>query len=128
MKPIKLADLKGRFAPLWIENLENPDRSTWAFYKGKTHGNSAWMIFILPDGGQVGYNIESYGKKWLAFDHYLDMVEVNKVAELMAKYFESPCNFTPIDEEMADECGDGCDMNDVSCWRKWITSRLEVSG
>lgn len=46
---------------------------------------------------------------------------VNKrvVANMLAKYFDCPCNFSPIDEEMFDFCNECCNDN-VICWEKVI--------
>lgn len=46
---------------------------------------------------------------------------VNKrvVANMLAKYFDCPCNFSPIDEEMFDFCNECCNDN-VICWEKFI--------
>lgn len=50
---------------------------------------------------------------------------VNKrvVANMLAKYFDCPCNFSPIDEEMYEFC-DSCAMNDVDCWEKVIEKNI----
>lgn len=50
---------------------------------------------------------------------------VNKrvVANMLAKYFGCPCNFSLIDEEMYEFC-DSCAMNDVDCWEKVIEKNI----
>ena len=46
----------------------------------------------------------------------------NMVAEHLADGFDSPCNYSPLDEEMFDYCGgiEGeCDCDDaVECWKR----------
>lgn len=49
--------------------------------------------------------------------------KIQSVKEVLAKYladlFGCPCNYSSLDEEMANYCGDECNMNDdVDCWLK----------
>lgn len=49
--------------------------------------------------------------------------KIQSVKEVFAKYladlFGCPCNYSSLDEEMANYCGDECNMNDdVDCWLK----------
>lgn len=47
--------------------------------------------------------------------------EMNKLAQFMYDNFDWPCNFTPLDEQMADFCGDDCDCyydNPIACWKQ----------
>ncbi|MBP5461925.1 MAG: hypothetical protein J6Y20_07360 [Lachnospiraceae bacterium] len=53
------------------------------------------------------------------------LVPVEKVAYLLAAQFDSPCNYTPLDEEMVEYCGESCDMDDVACWERWLIKRLK---
>lgn len=34
----------------------------------------------------------------------------------LAEMFDSPCNYTPTDENMMDFCGDDCGKSDITCW------------
>lgn len=54
----------------------------------------------------------------------VDAVPIEKVAYLLAEYFDSPCNFSPLDEEMSEVCGENCDMDDVKCWERWIKEKV----
>lgn len=46
----------------------------------------------------------------------------NMVAKHLADGFDSPCNYSPLDEEMSDYCGDvegECECDDaVECWKR----------
>ena len=55
----------------------------------------------------------------------VDAVPIIRVARLLSDTFSNPCNFSPIDEEMMEICGDCCDMNDERCWERWLKHRLE---
>ena len=49
----------------------------------------------------------------------------NKIASMLAKYFDCPCNFSPLDEEMIEYCQYYCDMdNNVTCWERVIEKTL----
>ena len=46
-------------------------------------------------------------------------------AEIIANIFGSPCNFSPIDEEMFEtgECADICgsdEQTDAKCWQRYF--------
>ena len=55
----------------------------------------------------------------------IDAVPYERIGRLLADTFSSPCNYSPMDEEMLDVCEDKCDMNDPECWIRWIRLRLE---
>ena len=49
--------------------------------------------------------------------------KIQSIKEVLAKYladlFGCPCNYSSLDEEMANYCGDECNMDDdVACWLK----------
>ena len=52
-------------------------------------------------------------------------VPLDKLCEWLAKYIGFPCNYSPIDEEMADYCGDQCEMDDIGCWKKVLSKWME---
>lgn len=54
-----------------------------------------------------------------------EMKEIkNKIATMLAKYFDCPCNFSPIDDEMFEYCQDDCVMDNVTCWERVIEKTL----
>lgn len=55
----------------------------------------------------------------------VDAVPVEEIARLLADTFSSPCNFSPLDEEMYDVCGKNCDMDDEKCWARWIKLKMD---
>ena len=55
----------------------------------------------------------------------VDAVPLDKLCEWLAKYIGFPCNYSPIDEEMADYCGDQCEMDDIGCWEKVLSKWME---
>lgn len=48
----------------------------------------------------------------------------NKTAAMLAKYFDCPCNFSPIDDEMFEYCQDDCGMDNVTCWVRVIEKTI----
>lgn len=55
----------------------------------------------------------------------VDAVPLDKLCSMLAKYIGFPCNYSPIDEEMADYCGDQCEMDDIGCWGKVLSKWME---
>ena len=55
----------------------------------------------------------------------VDAVPLDKLCCMLAKYIGFPCNYSPIDEEMANYCGDQCAMDDIDCWKKVLTKWME---
>lgn len=54
-----------------------------------------------------------------------EMKEIkNKIATMLAKYFDCPCNFSPIDDEMFEYCQD-CGMDNVTCWGRVIEKTIK---
>lgn len=53
-------------------------------------------------------------QKW--FDGVTE--ERNKFFKYLADAIGCPCNFSPIDEEMREFCGDTCQSNELICWRR----------
>lgn len=54
-----------------------------------------------------------------------EMKEIkNKIAAMLAKYFDCPCNFSPLDDEMFEYCQDDCGMDNVTCWERVIEKTL----
>lgn len=51
----------------------------------------------------------------------------DKIAKFLAEYFDCPCNFTPLDEEMWDYCKDRCQDDDKECWRRVLEKVLKES-
>lgn len=47
-------------------------------------------------------------------------VDKQIVADVLSKYFDCPCNFSPIDEEMWEYCGDDCVSDNKVCWERFI--------
>ena len=55
-----------------------------------------------------------------------EMKEIkNKIATMLAKYFDCPCNFSPIDDEMFEYCQDDCGMDNVTCWGRVIEKTIK---
>ena len=46
------------------------------------------------------------------------------IANMLARLFSCPCNFTPLDEEMFDYCNDDCVMEDGVCWERVIDKEM----
>lgn len=46
------------------------------------------------------------------------------IANMLARLFSCPCNFTPLDEEMFDYCNDDCVMEDAVCWEGVIDKEM----
>lgn len=46
------------------------------------------------------------------------------IANMLARLFSCPCNFTPLDEEMFDYCNDDCVMEDAVCWERVIDKEM----
>lgn len=42
------------------------------------------------------------------------------VCTYLAEMFDSPCNYTPTDENMMHFCGDDCGQSDITCWGRVI--------
>ena len=42
----------------------------------------------------------------------------DKFFAYLAETFGSPCNYTPLDEEMYEFCKDTCQYNETECWRR----------
>ena len=55
----------------------------------------------------------------------VDAVPIEKIARLLADTFSNPCNFSPLDEEMFEVCGENCDMDDEKCWGRWIKLKMD---
>lgn len=53
-------------------------------------------------------------------------VDKEQIAKYLAGIFGSPCDFSPIDEEMYEYC-DRCEMNNVDCWEKVIEKNIAVA-
>ena len=58
-----------------------------------------------------------------------EMVSKHKVAMFLAELFDSPCNFSPLDEEMWGYC-DECQClvssdSNVGCWERVIEKKLK---
>ena len=53
-------------------------------------------------------------------------------AKILAEYFDTPCNFSPIDEYMFDHSGSWCrenchvcgDTEQWKCWIRWMKLML----
>lgn len=56
-------------------------------------------------------------------------VDKTIVSEMLAKFFDCPCNFTPLDEEMWAYCGDNCVDDHIECWIRVINKKCaELKG
>lgn len=64
MRRLKLTELEGIKLPVYIENKEKPELSSWAFYRGKRDRLSAWLLFRLINSRSVAYNMENHGRRW----------------------------------------------------------------
>lgn len=43
---------------------------------------------------------------------------MDKVFTYLANAFGCPCNFSPLDEEMWEFCGDTCQNDEAECWKR----------
>lgn len=56
-------------------------------------------------------------------------VDKTIVSEMLAKYFDCPCNFSPLDEEMWAYCRDNCVDDNIECWIRVINKKCaELKG
>lgn len=56
-------------------------------------------------------------------------VDKTIVSEMLAKYFDCPCNFSPLDEEMFAYCIDNCVDDNIECWIRVINKKCaELKG
>ena len=56
-------------------------------------------------------------------------VDKTIVSEMLAKYFDCPCNFSPLDEEMLAYCRDNCVDDNIECWIMVINKKCaELKG
>ena len=56
-------------------------------------------------------------------------VDKTIVSEMLAKYFDCPCNFSPLDEEMWAYCRDNCVDDNIECWIMVINKKCaELKG
>lgn len=56
-------------------------------------------------------------------------VDKTIVSEMLAKYFDCPCNFSPLDEEMLAYCRDNCVDDNIECWIRVINKKCaELKG
>ena len=56
-------------------------------------------------------------------------VDKTIVSEMLAKYFDCPCNFSPLDEEMWAYCRDNCVDDNIECWIRVINKKYaELKG
>ena len=56
-------------------------------------------------------------------------VDKTIVSEMLAKYFDCPCNFSPLDEEMLAYCIDNCVDDNIECWIRVINKKCsELKG
>ena len=44
--------------------------------------------------------------------------EYGALCKYLAERLDSPCNFSPTDEEMFEFCGDDCGKADIECWHR----------
>ena len=55
-------------------------------------------------------------------------VDKELIAKYLAGLFGCPCNFSPIDEEMYDYCGEDCRCSNIECWNRVIARMKELKG
>lgn len=56
-------------------------------------------------------------------------VDKTIVSEMLAKYFDCPCNFSPLDEEKWAYCRDNCVDDNIECWIRVINKKCaELKG
>lgn len=56
-------------------------------------------------------------------------VDKTIVSEMLAKYFDCPCNFSPLDEEMWAYCRYNCVDDNIECWIRVINKKCaELKG
>lgn len=56
-------------------------------------------------------------------------VDKTIVSEMLAKYFDCPCNFSPLDEEKWAYCRDNCVDDNIECWIRVINKKYaELKG
>lgn len=52
------------------------------------------------------------------------MNDKDKIAKFLAYNFDCPCNFSPLDEQMQEYCGEYCQDDDQECWRRVLEKIL----
>lgn len=84
------------------------------------------------DGSISGYEkkISDLQAEYAALKERLDKaVDKTIVSEMLAKYFDCPCNFSPLDEEMWAYCRDNCVDDNIECWIRVINKKCaELKG
>lgn len=109
-------DLIDRASLIASMGLENAVK--WGNKDGyqQAHSYSTMMLY------EIKYDIDAQPT--------IEAVPLDKLCRMLAKYIGFPCNYSPIDEEMADYCGDQCEMDDIGCWEnvlsKWMEGQHET--
>lgn len=84
----------------------------------------------LADVWELGKYASTHGaiglKDVLSFPR-VEAVSIDAMATKLAEIFGTPCNLSPIDEQMMCVCGDECPHeveppteDAAACWRRWI--------
>ena len=91
------------------------------------------MLFIAPIAAQEwtvnDMTIEEAIKHCLEVaDAQEEVIKSRKICEVLAEQFDSPCNFSPIDEYMlkngcCEDCCDG-DIPNVECWSRYLQTKI----
>lgn len=92
------------------------DNSHWNETKFMTKKQSEQ---IITDNRQLAEWLEELRAR----RHYME-----KICEVLAEQFDSPCNFSPIDEYMLKNgcCEDCCggDIPNVECWSRYLQTKI----
>lgn len=55
-----------------------------------------------------------------------EYIDREKTARFLAKQFDCPCNFSPLDEKMSEICGDTCQDDCVECWKRVLDTVVPI--
>lgn len=66
-------------------------------------------------------------EKWYAVQNE-SIISISEVCKELAQMFESPCDFSPIDDFMCEngDCEDCCGkLSDAECWERYFKTKLK---
>lgn len=96
-------------------------RDAWLYEQTKA---GAWVQPPRDQYRDVMYILHLEAENDALRERLKGSVSKDSVANMLKELFDSPCNFSPLDEEMYDYC-DECMMDDVACWKKVIDKKCK---
>lgn len=79
-------------------------------------------------------NTITEGQEWNDWKYHVNAIKsvpsitavpLEPLCEWLARQFECPCNFSPIDEEMFEHCKGDCVNDDIECWKRVLKQFME---